>query len=639
MYKRIKDYKNYLRKLEAYASKHPKLYNFNVYMLAAFGVTFVLGFFILFLGLIGALIFLSTKSHHLNVGVIKLIIFLGIPLVIIIKSSFVKMGEPYGVEIKREEAPMLFDMIDEIRDQLKTPKISKILIDYTYNASVSQIPRLGLLGFNKNYLVIGLPFLLCMSKDRLKSIIAHEMGHISKRHGFITTQIYILRNTWNNIVYFLEQENHVSSFVFRFFLDKFLPFFNSYSFILMRKHEYEADKLAAEVVGEKITGETFIYGSLYYRLYNDHFNNFSKIAKTERKPPQNPISSLSESFKNELSNQEIFEIINHQLKEEITYEDVHPSFKDRLDALNYKIDRDFKPVFNRSSLDLLGKDAKAICKRIDEYWLSFNKDYWNSLYKSAKVSEKQIATLESKENLTEDNMIDQGFHFLNLGDKEKAMECFEKVLKDNPDNHEVNFEYGLLLLSKEKDEGVKYLKKAAELKYQCKLEALSHIYSYYKSKNDEENADYYYDKYTEFSNIYQQSEVERSQWQNTKLLQHDLSLKEIDMYVDHLKNYEDIEKAYLVKGSVKHFPDYPCYYLAIELKCGLMNKINQDYETCQDRCNQILAEFAHLKEIVKTYDLFYFPLNYTPGGGKIKKIANSLLYQNKHAKTTKKVKR
>lgn len=606
--------------------------------LAAVGVFFVFSFFLLFLGCFVGLITFSIKAHKVNFGIIKLLIFLGIPLFLMIKSSFIKIPEPYGISIKKEDYPELFNLIENIKTNLKTPKIHKVHIDFTFNASIQQIPTLGLFGMSKTYLVIGLPLIYCLSKDQLASVIAHELGHISKKHGFITSQIYILKQSWDKIIYSLEKENHISSIIFIKFFERFLPFFNSYSFIMMRQHEYEADKLAAEYAGVKNAGDAFLYAKIYSYIHNEYQDNLWKRAETEKNSPQSPVSDLFKEFQKPISNNIISNIIYSALQEEITYEDEHPSISKRLQAIGYNPNNQFTFLPGQSSIELLGKKAQILIDKLDKYWIDCYKYLWEDTFYTTLNHKKHLENIEKQNSSGEYLTLEKCLLYLELKDTNNAHKCFKKLLEKNPNDSAANFEYGVFLLDNKDKSGIKYLEKAYEKNYNFKLPALEFIYDYYKSINYQEKADEYYDLYNEFIDIAEKAQLERANVYNAKLTNHDLSTQEVRHFISHLKKYNDVEEAFLIKLHPKLFPEYPCYYLCIKLKASFMNylidSMTGKLDKYQEKCAQIIKEFSYIDKI-NDYELYYVALNTYNLGRKLKKLKNSKIYENKNAKPSK----
>jgi len=91
-----------------------------------------------------------------------------------LRALWVRLEEPQGVELRREDAPGLFETLDRIRERIDGPPVHRVYLDSDFNASIRQLPRYGLFGGAINYLNVGLPLLMALDRRRLLSVLAHE---------------------------------------------------------------------------------------------------------------------------------------------------------------------------------------------------------------------------------------------------------------------------------------------------------------------------------------------------------------------------------------------------------------------------------------------------------------------------------
>ena len=86
---------------------------------------------------------------------VKPIGFVWVFLCLVLRSSWVKIEPPAGIEITASQAPELFATINELRSKLGAPRFDHVLITDELNAAILQLPRLGIFGWPRNYLMIG----------------------------------------------------------------------------------------------------------------------------------------------------------------------------------------------------------------------------------------------------------------------------------------------------------------------------------------------------------------------------------------------------------------------------------------------------------------------------------------------------
>ncbi|MBA3686937.1 MAG: M48 family metalloprotease, partial [Planctomycetes bacterium] len=81
----------------------------------------------------------------------------------------------------------------------------------------------------------------------------HELGHLRGAHGRFGAWIYRQRCTWARLGQAVQAEGR-RDWVFGPFLRWFAPYFNAYTFVLARLHEYQADAAAARVASAQTAG-------------------------------------------------------------------------------------------------------------------------------------------------------------------------------------------------------------------------------------------------------------------------------------------------------------------------------------------------------------------------------------------------
>ena len=157
---------------------------------------------------------------------------------------------PRGRGLTRDDSPRLFEVLDQL--QLASGRrLDRVLLSGDSNASVSWVPRLGLLGWPRRYLMLGLPLMEQLSADEFRSVLAHEFAHLSADHGRFGVWVYQLRGSWRQVFRSLDQRRRRSTILravgspTRRFIAWFWPRFNARAFVVCRAQEYFADAAAA----------------------------------------------------------------------------------------------------------------------------------------------------------------------------------------------------------------------------------------------------------------------------------------------------------------------------------------------------------------------------------------------------------
>ena len=188
---------------QALATENLTKYKTKLFFYALLGYATIFGVLLLLVAIVGGLGALAVFSSALLIFMLKKkIILVLIPAIwILLKALWVKIEAPKGYTLTRSEYPQLFANIDRIRAQLKAPQVHQVLLTGELNAAVAQTPRLGVLGWYKNALILGLELLLLLSPKQAEAVLAHELGHLSVNHNRFNGWIYRLRMSWQRIMY------------------------------------------------------------------------------------------------------------------------------------------------------------------------------------------------------------------------------------------------------------------------------------------------------------------------------------------------------------------------------------------------------------------------------------------------------
>ncbi|HSC77290.1 MAG TPA: M48 family metalloprotease, partial [Candidatus Acidoferrales bacterium] len=128
--------------------------------------------------------------------------------------------------------------------------------------------------------------MLALSADQFRAVLAHEMGHFSGNHGRFGSWIYRVRQVWGQLVERLEIQKRRGSWFFLRFFRWFAPLFSAYSFVLARRHEYEADECGAEMTSPEVMATALIATSVHHRNLDE--NVWACIDRDAREQPEPP---------------------------------------------------------------------------------------------------------------------------------------------------------------------------------------------------------------------------------------------------------------------------------------------------------------------------------------------------------------
>src|SRR5947207_2286838 len=193
---------------------------------------------------------------------VKLGLVVGALLLVVLRSLWVRLEPPTGEPLARPEAPAFFARLDRLVAGLHTPRVHRVLVTEDFNAAVMQLPRLGISGWYRNYLLIGLPLMQCLSGPQFEAVLAHELGHLSRGHARLGNWIYRLRRVWMRLDSALAQRPQLGSGAVRGVLHWYVPYFNACSFPLARRNEFEADASSVQLTSADSAAQALTNGSV-----------------------------------------------------------------------------------------------------------------------------------------------------------------------------------------------------------------------------------------------------------------------------------------------------------------------------------------------------------------------------------------
>ena len=569
-----------VRKLERYAKTHPTEYKLKVGLLAFAGYAYVLAVLGTVIGLAIGCFVLFRDSSAGNAVLVQVGLGLIVLAIVILRAIWVRLEPPSGIEIQREHAPRLFLLIDKIRNALGTPTFHHVLIVNELNAAVVQTPRLGILGWHRNYLLLGLPLMLTFTPAQFRAVLAHEFGHLGTQHGRFITWIYRARVTWWRLHQELTARQRWGSIVFTKFLAKYVPYFNAYSFVMAREQEHEADRNAAHLVGPHSLKDTLASLAVVERLLVESFwPSLDQRNKETAAPPETYLHDLAGTIQVLAHRARAQAFLNDAMHAQTGYADTHPSLADRLAALDKIPSKEGTVPASASIPQLLevhedsaaqyylGQACDELCNLLNREWAEQSKETWKQRYDETQTATVRVAELKGKlatGTLTDDELWEYARTVERLEGGEAAIPPLRRLLDRSPDHVSANIAMGRLLLAQGDREGLERLERAAAKDEEAFFSAAVLAEEFLVRTGQHEEAAGYHERAKKRRELLLRAEAER-QWLTPfdVYLPHDLSRDATRALAKALSAFEQIGEAYLVRKQVRVMPEVPAYVFIV----------------------------------------------------------------------------
>src|ERR1051325_2693547 len=575
------EFENLIKPLEALAAENPSQYRLRVALLAALGYLYLLVVVAVLLTIVVLVLFYAS----FNWLVIKI---LWIPLVlvgIVLRSLWITLPVPEGVELQRAQAPVLFDLVHEVTTALNGPKVHHILLSGDFNAGIVQIPQFGMFGWQTNYLVVGLPMLRALNPAQFRAVLAHEVGHLSGKHGRFSGWIYRLRRSWIEVLVTVRRERHYASFLFEPFVKWYAPYLNAYSFVLARAQEYQADAYSVELAGRETAAVTLARVEAKARKLNedfwpDFFRQSKEEAKAQRDPFVQMLGGLGQPIRPVNTQRWFFE----SLQVPTGYDDTHPALADRLAAMGFakgssavdglldqlvttEQDNQAAASYYLRELpaDFLGRENRMLREQLVRVW--------NESHSKYNEARKQLQKLNEQANERELTLEEQWEHLTltrQVHDRTTALPLLQKFLNEHPDHAGAQIAMGAVLLEQQDAAGVEHLEKAMQLSPALTGDACAVLSGFYFEQGNKELAESYRNRAVEhYAKAQKQQEQALTFSESDTCLPHGLAPEIVRKIQAQLGKVRGLSEAFLVRKTVEGMD--PIYVLAVAASITLQN--------------------------------------------------------------------
>jgi Zn-dependent protease with chaperone function len=483
-----------VERLEHESKASPDTYRLKVILLATLGYAYIFLIAIVALSsLIWALWYVAEGDFF---GAIRVGLLGGLVALLLLPALWVRLPQPRGRILNTADAPKLFAMIEKIRTKAHGPRIDQVIINDVFNTAIMQIPRLGILGWHRNVLIIGLPLLQTLSRKEFAAMLAHEFGHLSGQHGMVGTWLYRIRMVWIQVYdSFNDDEGFVKLLLTRF-LRWYIPYFNAYSFVLTRQDEYEADQLAARIVGPRTLADALIALAVRRRFIEDCFwQDLWRCADRNITPPFLPHSSMRTALRLGLQTAQAESWLSEELKRDTFSDDTHPCLRDRILALNTPCE--LPPDATHSAAQtLLGDRLAELQHAFDGLWLQHHEARWRERFHIVSSANETALSMENRDlhSLHPEELGHYALALETLGRTDEALPLLRQAA-DHPQGSARDALAAARILHTRNDETtIRYLELAMQRDDRLAEEATTQAGAFYEARGDTDRASAYWQR-------------------------------------------------------------------------------------------------------------------------------------------------
>jgi Zn-dependent protease with chaperone function len=571
-------YERLVSELESAARANPAALRRRVRLLIALGYAYIVFVLAIMLGAVAFLVW-TLLTARVNVILLKLAIPLVGLIVVIARSLWVAIEPPVGREIDAGAAPALSARVEEIRAALDAPRADAVLLTDDFNASVTQVPRFGIFGWPRSYLVLGVPLMLALGREQFDAVLAHEFAHLSGSHPKLGLWVFRMSGTWNRLLERLETKRSFGHRLFEPFVRWYAPRLRAHGLVLSRRDEYEADADAGRVTSSRAMAEALVQMEVGDRTMREqHWPQVWRRAEAEPTPPAQPWSRLASSLRETVSVETRREWIGSALLRRGT-DETHPALSERLAALGVagnSFDESLGELVSRSLTSetsaahhYLGDIAGEMLTNLDESWQSAVARPWSERHEELKSQRALLRGLAEKEGagetLSPGELWCRASAYTELDEPANAIEPLRALLEMQPENARAHYMLGQILLEQRDHAGREHLERTMTLTSEFTLRCAAALREHYVGQGREEDA-------RAMARLEQThgEELRLSLAERQDVTKQD-SLEPVELSPEYLRRViaaaeadPRIESVRIARKTTRHLPDFPVIVVLVE---------------------------------------------------------------------------
>ncbi|KPJ92559.1 MAG: hypothetical protein AMJ55_09610 [Gammaproteobacteria bacterium SG8_15] len=183
----------------------------------------------------------------------------------------IRFAQPEGIQLKRENAQLIFNKLEEIEEQIKWPKIHNVILSRRFELNILKTPVWSLPFWSHNTLVIGYPFMQTLAPEYFDCALNRKLLQYAKRQNLFYNWLSYLRTTWEHYPDTFKQRNKVGDQLSYWFFRVYCRFYRYLAVYVTQTDELHADSLALNYLNDRDVFKTAEYIRLVQFFLNQHF--------------------------------------------------------------------------------------------------------------------------------------------------------------------------------------------------------------------------------------------------------------------------------------------------------------------------------------------------------------------------------
>lgn len=347
-------------------------------------------------------------------------------------------GEPvdhYGITLRREDAPELFELTDEVGKAFGGRRRNEMLICEGSHAAAVQRNVDGKYRRITGRMLFGIHTLVFMPEDQFRSVVAHEMSHLYRDSLWIN-YLQIVTSSSRDVFYMRWRCGLNTAYAKP--LEWIYNWILAISSVVANRNELNADQAAQSVSGGEVAAKALVRGYILMATVRDH----SPLRReafwlSMDEPPRDLVqreqkAAFAMLAQGDVVEQAALENINAVSSCEV----VHPTLACRLSAIGVadpipELIPSFRNV-DRPAIELLGQNKQTIIDRVNARHFDLLSDHWTSFRE--KMEKKKGLLLSDDEIVSGESLWAHAYVAYYYSGWESARPWFKRISDSEPDD-------------------------------------------------------------------------------------------------------------------------------------------------------------------------------------------------------------
>jgi Zn-dependent protease with chaperone function len=538
-------------------------------------------------------------------GLFWMLILIGVPSILLvwgtIRAFLVRITPAPGKLLSPSDFPVLHQEVAEICRMLNAPPVHRIVLNEEVGyAAVGTAPSRWVFGKLINTLVLA-PFLLTThSRDDVKAIITHEVGHVLGGDTHLTMKLSALIERWDAVYASISREGKERLKLVSRFLRWYTPRLEARRLVLSRAQEILADKRICQLGHTTLAASALLATELKGRAFKEVFRkHMDKLVAESETPPAGYYQMMRAILNDPQTYEKADAWLAEELRRPTDYGDTHPALRDRLAAILGREglgpeelrQRGCWPDLTRADAAevYLGGELDVVLAEFNAQWIDNVREGWAAFRSGREEDQKQLREIEerlSQSTASIDDRIDRALILERTGEEESAVAAISQLIEHDPKCQSAHYIRGRMLLQQGNREGIHDLAESMRLDPRSRPGAYDLLRDYHLRMGSKDAAHDAEKRMDDALKLAYESEQERSALTHKDiLLPPVLDADKVEAIRNGLWNHKKVSRAWLVCKKVKIYPEYPCHLVIIEYDAGLFPGGN----TLQRAVDQIAA--------------------------------------------------